>query len=234
VAGDLLEELFAAPLDEFVAVRNRLASELRKAGDREAADEVKAIKKPPAVVWALNRLARTDRAGVRALVEAADRMRKVQSGRSRTSFADAQQALNEATRKLAKRGAELLAEGGGKPSDSTLQRLARALTAAASSPETSELLRAGRLLEEPEPIGFGGIGEVAATPARSRSRAAKRPTASERRAAEREAERRERLEEAKRELRDAKAEAARLSREAERAQERVVALEGKVAALRPE
>jgi len=234
VKDDTLDELFAAPLDEFVAVRNRISSELRKAGDKEAADEVKAIKKPSAVVWALNGLAREDRAGVRALVEAADRMRKVQSGRGRTSFADAQKALNEATRKLAKRGAELLAEGDRKPSDTMVQRLDRALTAAAASSETSELLRTGRLLEEPEPVGFGGIGEVVAAPASSRTPAAKEPSARERRAAEREAERRERLDETKRELREAKAEAARLSREAERAQERVVALEQKVAALRPD
>ena len=57
----------------------------------------------------LNGLAREDKAGVKALVDAADRMRKVQSGRSRTSFADAQKGLSGATRKLAKRGAELLA-----------------------------------------------------------------------------------------------------------------------------
>ena len=234
MADDPLDELFAAPLDEFVAVRNRIASELRKAGDKDAADEVKAIRKPSPVVWALNGLAREDKAAVKSLVGAADRMRKVQSGRSRTSYADAQKALNEATRKLAKRGAELLGEGGKTPSDAMVQRLDRALTAAAASPETSELLRAGRLLEEPEPVGFGGIGEVVASPTAGRSKAAKQPTARERRAAEREAERRERLDDAKRELREAKAEAARLSREAERAQERVVALERKVAALRPD
>jgi hypothetical protein len=234
MAGDPLDELFAAPLGEFVAVRNRIASELRKSGDKDAADEVKAIKKPSAVVWTLNGLAREDKAGVKALVDAADRMREVQSGRSNTSFADAQKALTGATRKLAKRGAELLAEGDKKPSDAMAQRLDRALTAAAASPEVGELLRAGRLLEEPEPVGFGGIGDVVATPASSRAKAAKQPTARERRAAEREAERRERLEEAQRELREAKGEAAKLSREAERAQERVVALEQKVAALRPD
>ena len=227
----MLEELFEAPLDEFVAVRNRIASELRKEGEKEAADEVKALRKPSAVVWALNGLARSDKAGVKSLVDAAERMRKVQSGRSKTSFADAQKALNEATRKLAKRGAELLAEGGKKPSEAMVQRLDRALTAAAASPETSELLGEGRLLEEPEPVGFGGIGEVVADRSGTRKTEPKQPSARERRAAEREAERRERLEEAKRDLREAKADAARLSREAERAQERVVALERKVAAL---
>jgi hypothetical protein len=234
MAGDPLDELFAAPLAEFVAVRNRIASELRKAGDRDAADEVKALRKPSAVVWALNGLAREDKAGVKSLVDAADRMRKVQSGRSRTSFADAQKALNQATRRLAKRAAELLSGGGKKPSDAMVQRLDRALTAAAASPEASDLLRAGRLLEEPEPVGFGGIGEVVAAPSRKSATTARRPTARERRAAEREAERQQRLEAAQRELRDAKAEAARLSREAERAQERVVALEQKLAALRPD
>ena len=231
---DPLDELFAAPLGEFVAVRNRIASELRKAGDKDAAEAVKALRKPSAVVWALNGLARAEKTGVKTLVDAADRMRKVQSGRSRTSFADAQKALTEATRTLAKRGAELLAEDDKTPSDAMVQRLDRALTAAASSQETSELLRAGRLLDEPEPVGFGAIGDVVAPAPTRHAAAAREPTARERRAAEREAERQQRLEEAQRELREAKAEAARLSREAERAQERVVALEQKVAALRPD
>jgi hypothetical protein len=228
VARDPLDELFAAPLGEFVAVRNRIAAGLRDAGDRDAAAEVKALRKPSVVVWALNQLARSERAGVRALLKAAEEMRRVQSGRRRGSVADAQQALSEATHRLARQGAELLAATGSPPSDAVVRRLDAALAAAAASPDAADLLRAGRLLEEPEAAGFGGIGEVVALPKRS---AASRDRDRERREAGKEAARQGQLDAAKRELRKAKADAARLSREAERAQEHVVALERRVAKL---
>ncbi len=234
MAKDPLEPLFAAPLDDFVATRNRIAAELRKAGDRELADTVKAMRKPPAVVWALNRLAREHADDVDGLLKLTEAMRAVQSGRSDASFADAQRALVEAARGLAATAAALLESAGTKPSAALSQRLGRALTAAAASPETSELLRAGRLVEEPEAVGFGGIDSVAPRPRRaSRGDAARarREAAKAEREAAKEAARLERLETAKRALREAKADAARLSREAEQAQERVVELERRVARL---
>ena len=232
MAKDPLEPLFAAPLDDFVATRNRIAADLRKAGDRELADTVKAMRKPPAVVWALNRLAREHADDVDGLLELTEAMRAVQSGRSDASFADAQRALVEAARGLAATAAALLESAGTKPSAALSQRLGRALTAAAASPETSELLRAGRLVEEPQAVGFGGIDSVAPRPRRaSRGDAARREAAKAEREAAKDAERLERLETAKRALREAKADAARLSREAEQAQERVVELERRVTRL---
>jgi hypothetical protein len=230
VAADPLDELFEAPLEEFVATRNRIAAKLRKAGETDEAERVRAMRKPPAVVWAVNRLARTDARAVARLLDAADDVRAVQSGRSDASFAEAQRRFADAAWELARRAAGLLAEAGRKPSDAVLQRLGRALTAAAASPETADLLRAGRLEDEPETIGFGGVGPVVEPrPARRRP---KDERAADRRRVEAEQRARERIEEAQRELREAKAEAARLHREAERAQERVERLERSLARLR--
>ena len=55
---DRLAELFAAPLDEFVATRNRIAKELRAEGNETEAADVAALRKPTTVVWGLNQLAR--------------------------------------------------------------------------------------------------------------------------------------------------------------------------------
>jgi hypothetical protein len=233
VDESLLEQLFAAPLDEFVATRNRVAAELRGAGRRDEADAVKAMRKPAPVVWALNRLARTNGRGVGRLIELAEEMRAVQSGRSDASFAGAQRALADAAWKLAGEGARLLAEGGRRPAKAVTQRLDRALMAAVASTEAVELLRAGRLVEEPETVGFAGIGTVVESrKPRSRQQTA-RQRERERREAEKAAAQREKLDAAMRELRDAKADSARLSREAERAEQRVAELERRVARLRP-
>jgi hypothetical protein len=251
VAKDPLDRPFAAPLDQFVSVRNDLARQLRDDGKRDEAERVKAMRKPTAVVWALNQLARNDRAGIRQLLKLADRLRAVQTGRSRASFQEAQRDFSTATWRLAKQATGLLSETGRRPPPSMTQRLNRALMAAAASPETSNVLRAGRLTEEPETIGFGGIGEVKITPATRRrrednerqdrerqSRVANQTAKREQAEAEREQRRRQReeaehenVEAAQRDVRAAKGEVARLSRQLEQAQTRLDRAEEKLKQL---
>ena len=55
---DLADQLYGHPPDEFTAARNEAAATLRKQGRREEAEQVKALAKPNAAAWALNRLAR--------------------------------------------------------------------------------------------------------------------------------------------------------------------------------
>ena len=49
--------LYRLPLAEFVAARDRLARQLRAAGDREAARRVAALRRPSVSAWAANQLA---------------------------------------------------------------------------------------------------------------------------------------------------------------------------------
>ena len=48
---DEADELYALPLEEFTAARDRLAKKLREDGDKAAADGVKALKKPSVPSW---------------------------------------------------------------------------------------------------------------------------------------------------------------------------------------
>jgi len=52
-AGD---ELFRLPLSEFTAARNALAAKLKKDGDSEESDRIKALSKPPVSAWVANQL----------------------------------------------------------------------------------------------------------------------------------------------------------------------------------
>jgi len=52
-AGD---ELFRLPLSEFTAARNALAAKLKKDGDSEESDRIKALAKPPVSAWVVNQL----------------------------------------------------------------------------------------------------------------------------------------------------------------------------------
>jgi hypothetical protein len=70
------EELDAVPPPAFVRARNALAARLRKAGRGREASEVARRRRPGVAVWLVNRLARTDAAGVRGLIEAAEGLRR--------------------------------------------------------------------------------------------------------------------------------------------------------------
>src|SRR5262249_27956751 len=53
---DELDALFKVPLTEFTVARNALAARLKKAGNRDESDRVKALSKPTLSAWAVNQL----------------------------------------------------------------------------------------------------------------------------------------------------------------------------------
>jgi hypothetical protein len=148
---DEADKLYGLPLEEFVAQRDALAKQLRADGRRDEADEVKALRKPPAVVWAVNQLMRTQRKAARALVDAADRAAEHPGDR------DALRAHHDALDQLATAGAGLLSGKGRGLSEDALLRVRSALHAASLDRDKREEFIAGRLSEEPAPAGFGAI-----------------------------------------------------------------------------
>jgi hypothetical protein len=162
---DEADKLYGLPLEDFVAQRDALAKQLRADGRRADADEVKALRKPPAVVWAVNQLMRTQRKAARALVTAADRAAKHPSDR------DALRAHHDALDQLATAGEGLLSGKGRGLSEDSLLRVRGALHAASLDRDRREEFIAGRLSEEPAPAGFGAITGM---PAPVRPRAAKK------------------------------------------------------------
>ena len=68
---EIVDRLYGLPLAEFTRARNEAAGELRKAGQRDAADQVKALRKPTAVAAAVNRLVREHRREVEQFLRAA-------------------------------------------------------------------------------------------------------------------------------------------------------------------
>ena len=53
-----LADLHAIPLGDFVKARDALAAELRQTGHAAEAADVKKLRKPTPVVWAVNRVLR--------------------------------------------------------------------------------------------------------------------------------------------------------------------------------
>jgi hypothetical protein len=203
---EISDRLYALPPEEFTQARNQAERDLRAAGKREQADQVKALRKPTAGAGAVNRLVHGHRAEVEAFLEVAARLRDAQfAGKGElAAAADAERVALEALVAL-----------GGESVRSTLQ-------AAAVDDDIARDLLAARLVREPEPAGFGTLLAYA-DPAATGTPAGKRPTPAKPRTkpsvarADDSAARRS-LQEAKRMLRTAAAEERQARRHLEQTQ----------------
>jgi hypothetical protein len=166
------DDLYGLPLEEFVSARDTLARELRKAGKTDAADEVKALRKPSVSAWTVNQLARRHPQELKALVKAGDGLRKAQRGAVSGRGAE---ALRTATRAHRDRLDDLTAAARHEldAAGPTLQRVVQTLRAASVDKEASKRLLAGTLTEDVEPAGFGSLLAAVPEPKPRRARRAK-------------------------------------------------------------
>ena len=138
---EIIDRLYGLPLAEFTAARNEAARELGKAGEREAAEWVKALRKPTAAAGVVNRLVREQRGEVEQFLQAAVALRDAQfSGKG--DLAAATRGEHEALGRL-------LAIGG--------EAVRQTLLAAAVDDDAAQQLREARLERELEPRGFGTL-----------------------------------------------------------------------------
>lgn len=220
---DALDELYGAPLEDFVAERARLA---KKLGGDEAKELAKA-RKPNVAAWALNQLARRERRDVDLLLDSGHRLRQAQAGvlrgAEKATFEDARRKETDALKRLTKAAERLLRDQRGAASAAVLQQINEGLRAAAVTEDARELLARGRFTEPPKASGFDAFAGID-VPARSRRAAApppkkKRSNADERR-------------EAAAELRDLQHRLKAVQREAEKLERAVAAAEERLRELR--
>jgi len=158
VADEIIDRLYGLPLAEFTPARNAAASELRKAGKREEAEQVKALRKPTAAAAAANRLVREHRAEVEEFLAVAATLRDAQFG-GKGDLAAATSREREALSRLIRVGGDAVRQ---------------TLEAAAADEEAARELLEGRLERELEPRGFGTL--LAHTKPRSAKAVDAKPT----------------------------------------------------------
>lgn len=179
--GSEIDKLYGVPLDEFVADRDELAKRLRREGEREAAEEVKRLRKPTAGAWALNQAVRRRRKETDALLAAGERLREAHeallSGGDPAALRDAMREERTLASALAD-CAEAIASETGKSGPALRDRVRSTLHAATVDEEAREELAAGRFVREREAAGLGpfGAGAAAAAPPKGRTKA-RRPAA---------------------------------------------------------
>ena len=136
-----LDRLYGLPREEFTGARNALVRELQKAGRKEEAEEVRALKKPSVSAWAVNQLARQHPQEVTELVKAGDALRKAQrdvlAGKEGADVREASRAQHELADELVDAARQILAGA----TQTTAQRISGTLRAASTDPVAAKLLR---------------------------------------------------------------------------------------------
>lgn len=175
------EDLYGLPLEEFTPARDALAKELKAAGQKDAAAEVKRLRKPSLAAWALNRVARDDPEAVERLREAGADLRAAQeavlsgdtpappglsgdAGRLR----DAGRALAEEVDRVAALAGDVLQAAGRPVSAAQQEKVVSTLRTAAIDDEAGEVLARGVLVDELDATGFSLLGAGPSTGSASR------------------------------------------------------------------
>jgi hypothetical protein len=151
-------ELFTLPPGEFIAARDHLAGELKDAGKADEAADVKKLRRPSIVAWAVNVTARERSEDIEALREAGQALRRAQrKALSGGGGEDLRRATDE------RRGLiQILADAGvaaiGARGEAHRDAIAATFDAASVDDELGERLRSGTLEREARPTaGFGAI-----------------------------------------------------------------------------
>jgi hypothetical protein len=209
---ETLAQLYAAPAEEFVATRERLAGELARAGKKDEARELKKLRRPSPTAWATNQVVRRARGAVDGFLAASDELRERQdallAGRGdQTAYQAGVEGLRQATAAVTAAAREALAAAGRAEDRALVDGAVANLRIAALSAERRRELLEARLSADLAPAddGLAALGLAGATlgPARPTPRpplravpaAAGKPSDEKARAAEderREAEERSR------------------------------------------
>jgi hypothetical protein len=160
------DELYGLAPSEFTPARDARVATARKAGDRDAADAIKMLRRPSAGAWMANRLVRERRSEVERFLALADRLREAQARLEGDSLRRLSREGRDAVAALVSDASMLVRSDGLTVSASALEDLEATLDAALADPVAGESLRAGRLTSALRYSGLGLSGPVARSPGR--------------------------------------------------------------------
>ena len=162
-AHDDVDALFRLPLSEFTAARNALAARMKKAGDAEDANRVKALPKPSVAAWTANQLYWKHRVLFDRLLDSGERFRKAQTTQLEGKSADVRTPL-EARRavlsELTSHAAKILTHAGSVVSPDTMRRVTTTLEALSTYAGLPDAPQPGRLTDDIQPPGFEALAAL--------------------------------------------------------------------------
>jgi hypothetical protein len=235
-----LQPLYREPPEEFVGARDALARELRDEGERDAAANVKKLRRPSQSAWLINRVAIDDPDRARELADAATELiavqqRMLEEGGAASELRAAAETERERAAGMVEAARRVAAEHPKPVSPTVLDRVADTLQAVGPDPQLRDQLVRGRLERDHRAatIGLPDATSLAARPRprrRTEPRALKRVRGELARMRDELAASEERREAQRRAVEEAEAEARRLKLELGEADAEARELERRIAA----
>ena len=138
----VIDELYAAPREEFIGLRKQHAKAARAAGESGVAAEIDKLAKPTTAAWIANQLARTESADVRALAELGNALRQAHAQLDGAEIKSLSQRRTELIRELVRRAEEV---GDGSLSESVIRELEEIFTRVVADEQVAMAMVAGRM-----------------------------------------------------------------------------------------
>ncbi len=160
---DIAGDLYALPPAEFVAARDAAVAEVREAGDRDAAKQLAALKRPTQGAHLVNLLALRRPDTVAELIGLGERIRAAQGTVSAAELRDLSTQRRTAIAAALRLCRSLAVEAGsGEPTAQQLGEAEATLAAAMADESAAATVRSGRVVKALSYAGFGaGFGATA-------------------------------------------------------------------------
>lgn len=159
-----LGELYAGPWQDFVAHRDRLAAAARAAGDRPAAQALKALKKPTRGAWLVNLLARHEADQLAEVLELGESLARAHRDADPEELRRLSGLRGAVVNSLTGRATALGAERGYAAPDNVRQEVSETIQAAMADPALADRVLAGTMTGTVRAAGFGPADLFAAAP----------------------------------------------------------------------
>ena len=151
----IADELYAAAPEEFVALRKQRAAEVRKAGERELAKRITALRRPTRSAWIVNLIADQTADDLAGLLDLGAALAEAQQRLSGDDLRRLSGQRHAAIAALSRRGRQLAEVRGHRPTEATMREVSETLQSALSDPAIAELVRSGHLAQAQTYGGFG-------------------------------------------------------------------------------
>lgn len=159
---DDVDALYSLPLTEFTAARDALAKALKKSGQADEAQRVKALAKPSISAWAVNQLYWKHREAFDRLMATGQQFRERQASQfagkvvEKTFGDERRRALSD----LSRLAANLMQEAGHNATPDIIRRITSTLEAMSAHASLPEAPHYGRLAGDLDPPGFEALAAL--------------------------------------------------------------------------
>ncbi|MFE2156118.1 hypothetical protein ACFXAO_39490 [Streptomyces lavendulae] len=154
----LAVELFGLRPAEFTAARDEYVVKARKAGDRELAAAIAALRKPTVAAWTAGLLARRRPKEAQSLIQLGEALRTAHRTLDARQLRQLSHDQHVVIQELARTARALAVDAGQAVSEPVLHEVEQILHAVLADPDVAAQWMAGRLVKAPDAaLGFTGL-----------------------------------------------------------------------------